>query len=82
MDEKALFTQILAKHIRMKRRELDISHESLSSMTGIDDKHLGKIERQKKTPNSYTLGRIMIALDLNFTQIMIEFLWEEHERNH
>lgn len=78
MDDKELFAMILSKHIRSRRLQLDLTLDQLSSMTGVDDKHLGKIELRKKLPNSHTLGKIIVALDLNLNAVLNEIVQAEN----
>lgn len=73
MTERELYKEIVGKHIRERRSELGITLEHLAEQIGVDDKHLGRIERGEKLPNSLTLGIIQIALSLNSDAFLSEF---------
>lgn len=73
MNEIELFKEIIGKHIRAKRLELEFTLEDLAQLASIDDKHLGRIERGEKLPSSYTLSKLQIALSLNSDIYLSEF---------
>jgi len=79
LTERELYKEIVGKHIRAKRLELEITLEHLAEQIGVDDKNLGRIERGEKLPNSLTLGLIQIALSLNSDVFLSEF---EERRKH
>lgn len=70
---KEEFKKILGKHIRRRRQELNLTIEELSLRTDIDDKHLGRIERGEKLPNSFTLAKLQLILNLNSDVYLSEF---------
>ena len=79
LTERELFKEIVGKHIRERRLELEITLEQLAEQIGADDKNLGRIERAEKLPNSHMLGNIQIALSLNSDSFLSEF---EERRKH
>lgn len=48
--------------------------QELSERTGIDDKHIGKIERGEKEVGGHTLGILQINLGLNSADYLNEFI--------
>lgn len=73
MEADKWFKVNLGMHIRKKRNELNLTKEDVSFRTGIDNKHIGKIERGAKLPSSLTLGKLVIALNLDIIPLFTEF---------
>lgn len=73
MDANQQFKENLGMFIRQKRHEMGLTKEQVSKHTGIDNKHLGKIERGIKLPNSFTLVKIAVALGLDLNKFVYEF---------
>lgn len=73
MDAKKWFRKHLGIEIRERRVELEKTLDNLAYQTGIDSKHLGKIENGIKLPNSFTLGKIDAVLDLDLDQFRRTF---------
>ncbi len=79
MDEFELFKSILGQCIRRKRNSVGMTLENLADQLKMDDKHLARIERGEKCPNSYTLGLIQMALDINSDDYLIDFIYEKRK---
>jgi len=74
LDNRKLFSLILGRTIRKNRIAKGLTLEELASIIKMDDKHLGKVERGEKTPGSYTLTRLQIALKFNSDEFIHEFV--------
>lgn len=59
--------------IRIKRLELNYTEEFVAGKSGLDPKHIGKIERGEKLPNMHTAIRLLFVLDLTITHLTEEF---------
>lgn len=64
MNKFSFELQFLAKKIRMKRFELNISQEKLSELIDCHPNALGRIERAQASPNFLTLIKIARALKI------------------
>lgn len=74
MDKvKSWFQENLGKHIRRQRQAMNLTKEELSLRTGLDSKHIGKLERGVKLPNSLSLMKIQVALNLDLNELQSEF---------
>ncbi len=69
---KETFNSIIGKHIRKSRIKSGLTQEEAAERIGCSAKHLGRIERGKKSPNSFLLSLIKINLNLN-SDYFIEF---------
>lgn len=61
------FLDIVSKTIRKKRIQNKISCEKLAELSEVDYSSVNLIENSKQTPRSYTLYKILYALDIDIT---------------
>lgn len=61
----------LAANLRHRRRELGLSLERLSHISGVSRGMLGKIEREQSSPTLDVLGRISPALGLEVAALLV-----------
>ena len=81
MDNEKLFKRVLGRKIREKRNIKGMTLEFLAEQVKMNGKHLGRIERGEKLPNSYTLTLLQIALDINSDEYINEFLEKEKQKD-
>ena len=74
LNDKQLYQMILGNHIRLKRKERDLTQEELAAEIEINAKHLGKIEQGSREPRALLLGKIEYALALDKKAIFEEYL--------
>ena len=67
----------LGSRIKEIRRRLNIKQSELAEMTGIDAKHMSKIECGRCFPSFELLDKIAIALNTP----IVEFFYNEHLQN-
>lgn len=65
MQEKEIIIKI-GRNICAERNRAGLSQEKLAELIGMNEKHLGKIERGQAIPKITTIIGIMNALDLPF----------------
>lgn len=73
---RKLLQKIIGKSIRCKRTEKKLTLTKLASMTDLDDKHLGRLERGEKLPNAKTLIKLQIALNFSFDDLIQTYMKE------
>lgn len=73
MNAKTWYKENLGMLIRRKRQAMGLTKSELAFRTGLDDKHIGNLERGTKLPNSFTLAKIIVALDLDLNPLLSEF---------
>lgn len=73
MEAKTWYTVNLGQLIRQKRTLMGFTKDDLAYRTGIDSKHIGKLERGQKLAGSFTLGRIQVVLNLDLEKFFSEF---------
>lgn len=56
------FRYIVGDFIRERRDALNMTQSKLAEDADIEETHVGKIERGVKLPSSFTLWKIMVAL--------------------
>ena len=56
-------TEYFGKTVRKRRKELKMSQEDLAHVAGINQSHIGQIERGLKSASLTTIGRIAKALN-------------------
>ena len=54
------------KELRRKRR---LTQEALASMAETHQNYIGGIERGERNPTMKTIGRILVALDVTWTEL-------------
>lgn len=72
IDTKIL-QKIIGESVRTRRTEKKLTLEKLASMTNLDDKHLGRLERGEKLPNAKTFLTLQIALDISSDDIIPKY---------
>ncbi|TCV92659.1 helix-turn-helix domain-containing protein [Biostraticola tofi] len=60
----------IAQTLKERRRELAISLQTLSTLSGVSVSMISRTERGEVTPSSSVLSRLVNALDLNFATLM------------
>ena len=65
--------------LKKRRLEKNLSQSRLASETGLNQNHLGQIERGQKVPKVKTLYKICEALDLQLDAVLIKEKSEELE---
>lgn len=68
MLTEAEFLDIISKAIRNKRNSKKLSCEKLAALSEVDYSSLNLIENRKQTPRSYTLYKILYALDIDILE--------------
>lgn len=71
---KEILQKIIGQSIRFKRTEQKLTIAKLASITNLDDKHLGRLERGEKLPNAKTLIKLQIALNLSSDELIKKYL--------
>jgi transcriptional regulator with XRE-family HTH domain len=60
----------LGKAVRLVRKERGLSQEALADASGIDQSHMGKIERGERNLTFLTVSRIARALDCRVSALL------------
>ena len=81
MENKDLFKKSLGKHLRLIRIDMDLTLEKFAEETGIDDKHLGRIERGERLPGYETLHKLRAFLNISI-DVLIDAVEKEVKCNH
>ncbi|MDY0393461.1 helix-turn-helix domain-containing protein [Virgibacillus halophilus] len=72
-----MYTKRLQVHfgrqVRLARKRDNLTLDELANITGLDSKHISRLENGKKLMNLRTLAILKRELDLNIDQIMEEF---------
>lgn len=83
MDEQVYFYQRIGQAIRNHRHAEDKTLEEIAGDIGMDDKHLGRIERGEKHPKAITLyklsRRLQFSVDALFDEIQKELDLKKRE---
>lgn len=66
------FLEIVSRTIRKKRMQNKLSCEKLAELSEVDYSSVNLIENSKQTPRSYTLYKILYALDIDITKQLKE----------
>jgi len=61
------FLEVVSKSIRKRRIQNKLSCEKLAELSEVDYSSVNLIENSKQTPRSYTLYKILYALDVDIT---------------
>jgi predicted transcriptional regulator len=56
--------------VRRRRRDLDLSQETLAYRAGLNAKHVGEIERARKDPRFSTVIKLAGALELRAGELV------------
>ena len=71
LNEKE-FLRLISDSIRKRRLASKISSEKLSELSGMDYSSINLIENQKQNPRSYSLYKLLFALDIDITKDLKE----------
>jgi transcriptional regulator with XRE-family HTH domain len=80
LDDKELFNHIIGQAIRDHREKHHMTLEQLASITQLDEKHLGRLERGEKTPLLPTFYKITIALNLSVDKLFQDIQKQQKKR--
>ena len=56
--------QIVARNLRVLRKQKGLSQEELAFLAGINRNYVGQIEREEKSPTVDVVEKLAIAMDL------------------
>lgn len=76
LNEKE-FLRLISVSIRKRRLASRISSEKLSELSGMDYSSINLIENQKQNPRSYSLYKLLFALDIDITKDLKENLSQQ-----
>ena len=71
LNEKE-FLRLISDSIRKRRLAGKISSEKLSELSGMDYSSINLIGNQKQNPRSYSLYKLLFALDIDITKDLKE----------
>lgn len=66
IKDRENFKKKLGQYIRINRQQKNLTIEQLAERAEIDAKHLNTLELGRKLPNSFTLTKILIALEISY----------------
>lgn len=69
-QEEILLLEKLAKNIKIRRGELNISQEKLAEICGFDRTYISLLERAKRNPSFLNLKKLSIGLDIELTNLL------------
>lgn len=72
INRKMLKT-VIGKSVRTYRNKQNLTLEKLASLTNLNDKHLGRIERGEKLPNSKTLITLQLVLKFSTDELIPKY---------
>ena len=62
--------EILAKNIKIRRTELNISQEKLAEICGFDRTYISLLERAKRNPSILNLKKLSIGLEIELSDLL------------
>lgn len=68
-QEKIILEQ-LAKNIKLRRNELNISQEKLAEICGFDRTYISLLERAKRNPSILNLKKLSIGLEIELFDLL------------
>ena len=68
-EEDILLLEKLAKNIKIRRNELNISQEKLAEICGFDRTYISLLERAKRNPSFLNLKKLSIGLDIELSDL-------------
>ena len=74
MKPENKFVRDTGKKIRKLREGRGWSQEQLATEAGVDNSHLGKLERGEGNPTIKLIYRISVALEVDVRELMGEYL--------
>jgi transcriptional regulator with XRE-family HTH domain len=63
--------QLFGRRVRELRRSRGLTQEALAKAAGLDDKHIGALERAEKTPSLEAIGRLAKALQVEYYELLM-----------
>jgi transcriptional regulator with XRE-family HTH domain len=73
LDEKELFAKVFGEVLKEQREKLGETQQNLAEIMGWDDKHLGKVERGKKTTKfALPLYKLFTKTDISLDDMYVE----------
>lgn len=82
VDRKELeeiWRQIISETFKAYRTKLGLTQKDVAEAINCDEIHYGRIERGDKLPGGLLLGLIVIALEIDFSELMNEYKQKEAE---
>jgi transcriptional regulator with XRE-family HTH domain len=70
-NEQELLTQ-LAKRIKTRRSELNISQEKLAEKCNFDRTYISLLERAKRNPSYLSLKKLCLGLEIDLIELLKE----------
>jgi transcriptional regulator with XRE-family HTH domain len=75
LTERQLYGKFISILLRLRRDEMGFTQAELEEKAGLARTTISKIERGKRTPESYTLSKIAMALGISVDRLNEE-VWE------
>lgn len=69
-NNEQLLLNKLAKNIKTRRKELEISQEKLAEKCGFDRTYISLLERSKRNPSFINLKKLSIGLEINLADLV------------
>ena len=63
---------IVARNLRILRKQKGLSQEELADSAGINRNYVGQIEREEKSPTVDVLEKLAIALEVNAVDLFVK----------
>jgi transcriptional regulator with XRE-family HTH domain len=63
---------IVARNLRILRKQKGLSQEELADSAGINRNYVGQIEREEKSPTVDILEKLAIALEVNAVDFFVQ----------
>ncbi|MHC2109125.1 helix-turn-helix domain-containing protein [Methylobacterium sp. CM6246] len=67
---KGPLRDVLAKNLRRRRHELDLSQDALAHESGIHRTYVGGVERSERNVSIDNIGRLAAALDMEAWRLL------------
>ena len=80
LTERELYGKYISILLRLRRNEMGYTQAELEEKAGLARTTISNIERGKRTPESYTLSKIAIALGISLDRLNEE-VWENIEKH-
>jgi transcriptional regulator with XRE-family HTH domain len=69
-NQKEILLEKLAKNIKKRRIELNISQEKLAEICGFDRTYISLLERAKRNPSILNLQKLSIGLEIKLSDLL------------
>lgn len=70
---KTVLQKVIGNSVRYNRLANNLTLEKLASITNLNDKHLGRLERGEKLPNAKTLLTLQIVLNFSSDELIPKY---------